>query len=265
VYITFLFDEKIECNSVSLVNTTKMEELKTVNNQDDQLSEALEALNLDKVSDVTIEEPKNTIEIFKKWINTIENKSIILLRDEEVIQWLFNDTSFLPEIEKKNKTNDIKQYKIAEDKWGQAKMKACRPDLGLHKQWTNLFGEYIVKELYILQNKTVTKPVKKMNHDPDWEVDDAILEVKTQTYFTSGTAGEKILGTPLKYAEIPDLYSKPLKIICVGGAEKVCREEYGNLPGNKCTSQKKKILDFIRDCQIEYIGATDILKLLSSK
>ena len=86
------------------------------------------------------------------------------------------------------------------------------------------------------------------------------MEVKTQTFFTSGTAGEKILGCPFKYADIPELYGKPLKIICIGGAEKCSRESYGNLSGAKCTRQKQIFLNFFRDNQIEYIGASDILK-----
>ncbi|NBO72337.1 hypothetical protein EBV26_17925, partial [bacterium] len=105
-------------------------------------------------------------------------------------------------------------------------------------------------------------PVKKEHFQPDSEIDVAILEAKAGTFFTSGTAGEKILGCPFKYAEIPELYSKPLKIVCMGGAEKVCRESYGNLPGTKCSAQKKKFLDFFRENKIEYIAASDILRSL---
>ena len=108
--------------------------------------------------------------------------------------------------------------------------------------------------------KNVSIPVKKEHYQPDLEIDDAIIEVKTGTFHTSGTAGEKILGCPFKYAEIPTLYEKPLKILCIGGAEKICRENYGNLPGVKCSIQKKKFLDFFRENRIEYIGASDILK-----
>jgi hypothetical protein len=46
----------------------------------------------------------------------------------------------------------------------------------------------------------------------------------------------------------------------MGGAERVCREQYGNLPGIKCSKQKKRFLEFFKDNQIEYIGATDILQ-----
>jgi hypothetical protein len=193
------------------------------------------------------------------FISKIEDPNIVLLQKKEIVQWLFGDMSFLPEIIKKNKTADNKKYKILEDKWGQAIMKLRRPDLKLDKQWTNNFGEYICEEIYTLTGNVVSRPVIKEHHKPDLEVDDAIIEAKTQTFYTDGTAGEKILGCPFKYAEIPDLYGKSLKIVCIGGAEQVCRENYGNLPGLKCSIQKKKFLDFFRENKIEYIGASDML------
>ena len=201
---------------------------------------------------------------FLEFVSKIEDPKIVLLRQKEVVQWLFGDLSFLPSIEKKNKTSDEAKYKVLEDKWGQATMKKRRSDLTLEKQWTNLFGEYLCEEIYSLRGKVVSKPVKKEHYWPDKEVDDAIIEAKAGTFFTSGTAGEKILGCPFKYSEIPDLYGKPLKILCMGGAEKICRESYGNLPGVKCSPQKKKFLDFFRENRIEYIGASDILRTLSS-
>ena len=199
---------------------------------------------------------------FMEFISKNDDTRIVLLRQSSVVQWLFGDLSFLPEIEKKNKTTDDGKYKQLEDKWGQNTMKVRRPDLSLDKQWTNRFGEYICEEIYTLLGKTVVKPVKKDNKQPDWETGDAILEAKTQTFYTSGTAGEKILGCPLKYADIPKLYGKPLKILCMGGAEKVCRESYGNLPGPKCTPQKNKYLTFYREEGIEYVGASDLLRQL---
>ena len=202
---------------------------------------------------------------FLEFVSKIEDTKVVLLRQKEVVQWLFGDLSFLPEIEKKNKTNDGAKYKILEDKWGREMLKTLRrPDLKLDKQWTGKFGEHICEEIYFLLGKVVSDAVKKEHYKPDLEVDDAIIKAKCGTFYTDGTAGEKILGCPFKYAEIPDLYGKPLKILCMGGAEKVCRESYGNLPGVKCIPQKKKFLDFFRENRIEYIGASDILRSLSS-
>jgi hypothetical protein len=212
-----------------------------------------------------VEIPQLQVDIEKAYayIVSIVDVRIVLLRKKEVIQWLFGDLSFLSPIEKKNKTSDESKYKLLEDKWGQTVLKTRRPDLKLDKQWTNKFGEHLCEEIFILLGKNVSKPVKKEHYQPDSEVDDAIVEAKTGTFYTSGTAGEKILGCPFKYAEIPDLYSKPLKILCMGGAERVCREQYGNLAGAKCSTQKKRFLDFFKENKIEYIGATDILKSLS--
>jgi hypothetical protein len=184
---------------------------------------------------------------FQEWVS--KKEGVLLLKHREVVQWLCGDLSFLPE-----------QGKESEDKWGQEIMKERRPDLKLDKQWTNKFGEHLCEEVYTLLGHTVRRPIKKNGHQPDVETDSAIIEVKTGTYFTSGTAGEKILGCPFKYCEVPELYEKPLKIVCIGGAEKMCREQYGNLPGVKTSNQKTKFLDFFRESRIEYVGFTDLLR-----
>jgi hypothetical protein len=177
----------------------------------------------------------------------IKSLKMKLLSEPTVVQWLHGDLSFLDE-----------QSKESEDKWGRSMLKKLRPDLKLDKQWTNRFGEYLCEDLYTLLGKRVSKPVKKHHFQPDLETEDCIIEVKTQTFFTSGTAGEKILGVPFKYAEIPILYSKPLKIVCLGGAEKLSKEQYGNLPGEKCTPQRQKCIDFFKSViGVEYVSFTN--------
>jgi hypothetical protein len=190
---------------------------------------------------------------FARWNGAKRSEGRIgmeLLKRVEVVQWLNGDLSFLEE-----------KTKAHEDAWGQGVMRAIRPDLKLDKQWTNRFGEYLCQEVLTRAGKTVTKPIKKLNYQPDLETDDEIIEVKTGTYFTTGTAGEKILGCPFKYADIPELYGKPLKIVCIGGAEKMCREVYGNLPGEKCTPQKQKFINFFRDNKIEFVGLSTLLEV----
>ena len=188
------------------------------------------------------------------------DKRIVLLRIREVVMWLFGDLSFLGDVCVGTKTSNNAKYKILEDKWGQETLKLRRPDLLLDKQWTNKMGEHLCEEILMLQGKNVTKPANKNHYQPDSEVDDGIWEAKIQTYYTSGTAGEKILGVPFKYAEIPVLYSKPLKILCMAGAEKVCREQYGNLDGGKCSDIKRAFLEFYKTNGVEFVGATDILR-----
>lgn len=205
----------------------------------------------------------NTILVTRvmEYIATHADDRLVLLRNKEVVQWLVGDLSFLPAIEKKNKTNDTKALKVLEDQWGRATLKVRRPDLDIEKQWTGKFGEHVCQELYVLLGKECSKPAKKNHFCPDWEVDDSIVEVKTETFFTEGTAGEKILGVPLKYADVPTLYGKPLRILCMGGAEKACRYQYGIL-GDITSEGKKKQIERLRVDGFEYVGVTDILKTI---
>jgi hypothetical protein len=196
------------------------------------------------------------------FITNHPDSRIVLLRNKEVVQWLFGDLSFLPPIEKKNKTSDEVKYKALEDKWGQEMLKTRRPDLKLDKQWTNRFGEYICEEILMLMGKTVTKPENKHNHQPDSEVEDGIWEAKAGTYHTSGTAHEKILGCPHKYRNVPVLYGKPLYILCIGEAERICKEKYGNLDGEYCDERALMFRDFHKKLGIQYVAAADLLKQL---
>lgn len=192
---------------------------------------------------------------------------IRLLRQENVVRWILGDLSFLAVSgEPPNKSKRAAEYKKKEDEWGRLVAGTRRPDLVMKGQWTNVFGEYLCEELCVLCGaRDVTRPSRKEHFCPDLEIHDAIIEVKTGTYNTSGTASEKILGCPFKYADVPILYGKPLFIVCIGGAERICRENYGNLAGTAmCTPQKRKFLDFFRECGIRYIGATDVLRALIS-
>jgi hypothetical protein len=87
------------------------------------------------------------------------------------------------------------------------------------KQWTTLLGENLVKDVLIMNGENPRKPETKNNFRPDWETDNYIYEVKTSSWGVDGTAGEKVLGTWIKYQDIPTLYKKPLRIVCVGYQE----------------------------------------------
>jgi hypothetical protein len=194
-------------------------------------------------------------------------EQLALVKEPEVIQWLYGDLSFLPEIEHKNKTKDEEKYKVLEVEWGQNLMIKHRPDLDKkkkgkkNKQWTTKMGEQLTEELLILLGKTPTKRRRINGLEPDVEVDDAMWEAKAQTFYTPGTAGEKILGVPFKYADVPELYgSKPLKILCMGRAEQLCREQYGNLIGDKTTEKKRRFIEFYKQNGIEWVGATELIE-----
>lgn len=190
---------------------------------------------------------------------------VVLLRQREVIQWLFADLSFLPEVKvSKNKTNDTKKRKILEDEWGQKMLILKRPDIKKSGQWTTKLGEHITEELIILLGEEPYKPKPIEGHEPDVGSQTCLWESKAGTYFTSGTAHEKVMGVTMKYRNVPRLYSLPLNIICLGRAEKVCREQYGVLPGPKMDETMTMLLDAARSLHIEYVGATDVLLSLAT-
>jgi hypothetical protein len=60
-------------------------------------------------------------------IQSFPDENVSLIRDLTVVQWLYGDLSFLGPIEKTNKTNDTKKYKVLEDKWGQDILRQRRP------------------------------------------------------------------------------------------------------------------------------------------
>lgn len=194
---------------------------------------------------------------------------VILLKRKDVLQWIHHDTSFLPvppELFSKPKYHIQKQCKILEDEWGLKLLSFLREIIKeknkeSQRNWTTKIGETIAKEIQILLGKSVSHPKPIQTWEPDLETEDYVIEVKSQTYFTTGTAGEKILGVPFKYAEIPALFGKPLRIICLAYAEQVCIESYGIFPGDKQTETRKKIIDFYETLNIRFIKTTELLKL----
>ena len=66
------------------------------------------------------------------------------------------------------------------------------------KNWSAILGEKIVFEVLRKLNKNPRKPNKKLCYVPDIETDEYIYEVKTRNWNTTGTAGEKVFGSPLK-------------------------------------------------------------------
>ena len=67
-----------------------------------------------------------------------------------------------------------------------------------------------------------------------------------------------------KYSEIPELYGKPLKIICVAYQE--YELTYGNTKifGELCSS-KQKFLKLAKDMEIEYVKFSDLVSQINSE
>lgn len=141
----------------------------------------------------------------------------------------------------------LKLSKTQEDEWGRALVKSARPDLATSKMWTGMFGQLLIQEVF----PSGWKPKKLAGHAPDWETADYIIEVKTQSWFTPGTAGEKILGVPIKYRNVPQLYGKPLLIVCFGRAECI----WFDIPRDDAL---KSIIQFWQSMGVTYQRGTEL-------
>jgi hypothetical protein len=190
-------------------------------------------------------------------------KKLKLLENKEVIRWCYEPVTDFSLVN----TTDDKKLKSAnkiEKNWARSVIG------GAGNQWTTKLCQDLVKEALIkLGRKNVTSStsmqssIRTKKYSPDLESDEYVYEVKGRSWSTAGTAGEKILGVPLKYGELPNLYKKPLRIILVGYQEYEARNGYafGDLLNKDIqTKELKDSLRYFKEHYIEYIGFTDILK-----
>jgi hypothetical protein len=194
----------------------------------------------------------------------MKKEQLELLSNKEVIKWCYEG---ITDISLRNTESEkkLKESKNIEQNWGNTVIKTIGG-----KQWTTVLCQELVMEALIkLGRKNVrTTTFKKSSlrnkkYDPDLECDDYVYEVKGRSWSTPGTAGEKILGVPLKYGEIPRLYKKPLQIILVGYQEYEAREKFAFgdlLDKNNQTPELRESLAFYKERNIEYVAFTDILK-----
>lgn len=156
--------------------------------------------------------------------------------------------------------NGLKITKEQEKLWGNSIIHDTN-----NNQWTTRLGQSVVFECLDRLGENPKIPLKKKSYIPDIETDDFIYEVKTRSWTTSGTAGEKVYGTPLKYAEIPILYEKPLIIICVAYQE--YEMLYGKTPifGPNIRNKQQKFIDFYKRNDIYFDQCTNLIELLNEK
>lgn len=205
------------------------------------------AIGDEKRKEFLINKIRNNI---NKKMETGKYTTEYLLKDD-VLEWIFYKKSYINNIDKKS-----------ELEWGHS-------IIGYKtNQWTTKFGERCLFEILELLDKNPSRINNRMKGEngkelvPDWIADDALYECKARTYTTTGSAGEKILGTPDKYKECYRLYKKPLKIVCMGYQEQEAENDFCRFSPK--SEEGKKMLDFYRnELNIEYIKATELLKELS--
>lgn len=198
--------------------------------------------------------------MFKKTADT----ELHLLDNPQVIRWCYEPFTAISLRDTSNEKKLVGAKK-EEKAWGNSVIGATGSS-----QWTTRLCQEVVREALIrLGRENVRKltqiqsSVRKKKYDPDLESNEYVYEVKGRGWCTPGTAGEKILGVPLKYGELPTLFRKPLRIVLVGYQEYEAKEgfAFGNLFNS--STQTKELQDglrYFKDHKIEYVAFTDILK-----
>ena len=173
---------------------------------------------------------------------------------KEKCKWACTKPEKMQKKEGKKISEQRKEQENAEKEWGNNMIGQSN-----NGQWTTLLGEGLVRDILELRGENPRKPERKGGFEPDWETDDYMYEVKTSNWWVAGTAGEKVLGTWIKYQDIPSLYGKPLKIVCVANQE--YELEYGKVKyfGDNVSEKTKKILELARTWEIEYMKFSDLI------
>lgn len=132
-------------------------------------------------------------------------------------------------------------------------------------QWTTLLGERLVYDVLVRKGENPRKVKRKGGFEPDWECDEYIYEVKTSNWCVGGTAGEKVLGTWVKYQNIPEIYGKPLRIVCVANQE--YEFEFGKTPffGDNVTEKTTQVLQLAKSWDIEYVRFSKLISEINYK
>lgn len=188
----------------------------------------------------------------------IEGNDLLNDKLKEKIYWALNKPEKLVKIKGGiNLKEQEAEKKAKERKWGNKMIN--QNDNG---QFTTDLGEGLVEEVLKLRGENPKKVVKKEGFEPDWETDEFMYEVKTSNWWVGGTAGEKVLGTFIKYQNIPELFGKPLRIVCVANQE--YELEFGKTPyfGENVTKKTKQALDLAKSWDIEYMRFSDLVKPL---
>ena len=190
------------------------------------------------------------------WDMVMMDNDFSILEEPHVINW-FRSIKEHDDIESERAWGNhlIKKYKLGKKKYKLSKKKE-------NVQWTTVLSEHIVKLLLILNGHTVIEKQKIKGFKMDIETTDRMFEVKARNFNTSGTAGEKVLGTPKKYAHIPYEYGKNMVIILCGFQEEEGIDKFKLFGGG--SKQLNTILAFEKSLGFDYYKCSDLLKIITS-
>jgi hypothetical protein len=173
---------------------------------------------------------------------------------KERCEWALKKPPVLEKKEGATKADQKKEKQENEKKWGNDMIQQTN-----NGQWTTLLGETLVFDVLEMRGENPRKVVCKNGFKPDWETDDYIYEVKTSNWWVDGTAGEKVYGTWIKYQDIPEIYGKPLRIVCVANQEEELTHGKTQYFGENITKKTQQILDIASSWNIEYVKFSELV------
>jgi hypothetical protein len=173
----------------------------------------------------------------------------------ERVNWALKKPNKLEKIPGKTIKQQINEETLKEKIWGNQMIGQKN-----NGNWSTILGENLVYDILKLNGENPRKVEKKGGFKPDWETDNYMYEVKNSNWWVPGTAGEKVLATWIKYQDIPDLYGKPLRIVCIANQE--YELEYGKTKffGPNVSNKTKQALNLAKSWNIEYIRFSDLIK-----
>ena len=191
--------------------------------------------------------------------NQPKQSAIELLKQPLIHDWILCNTDFLLRDEDaffKDKTAKTAVMKPRENNWAWELFEKAVPwhKQKQHYKWSGDFAERIFREIV----PHGWSPKKIGSKHLDWEDENFVYEIKTQFLWGGGTAQDKILGTPVKYSEIPKLSGKPLRIVCFAAAETLTREVL-----MRDCPEMRDLIALWKTWNIEYVWGSDLIKDLS--
>jgi hypothetical protein len=210
----------------------------------------------DKIENTKLYNFADMVKVHEDICNEKEKKTeykIPINKRKEVIDWALNQ--YPGGLTCGNKVSN--ETKKKEREWGNDII--GQQD---NNNWTTKLSEGILHDIIKYNGHNIRKPAQKDRCQPDWETDDFIIESKVSNWTISGTAGEKVLGAFYKYSDVPRLYGKPLKIVCIAYQEYECSygRESMRLFGEGISNEKKEHLILAKKHQIEFVKFSDFIK-----
>ena len=191
--------------------------------------------------------------------NQPDPSAIKLLEQPFIHEWVLCIKDFLIRDEDaffKDKKAKTAVMKPLENEWAWKLFRAAVPWASPFRKgmWSGHWAERIFREF--VPHGWV--PQKVDDHQLDWEDENFVYEVKTQFLWGGGTAQDKILGTPIKYSQVPKLIGKPLKIVCFGAAETLTRKVL-----QRDCPEMRDLIALWKTWNIEFVWGSDLIKDLS--